>query len=92
MCNDPIEDSEYQSDPTWIFEYVSSFNQNQNHSYHVEIPMRPLDGSALLDTDDNVIFPSSDCGRTGIVLFKFIVYDKDGLIDQVIDIPLEITE
>ena len=53
MCNDPIEDSEYQSDPTWIFEYVSSFNQNQNHSYHVEIPMRPLDGSALLDTDDN---------------------------------------
>ena len=92
MCNDPIEDSEYQSDPTWIFEYVSSSNQNQNHSYHVEIPMRPLDGSALLDTDDNVIFPSSDCGRTGIVLFKFIVYDKDGLIDQVIDIPLEITE
>ena len=54
--------------------------------------MRPLDGSALLDEDGNIIFPSSDCGRTGIVLFKFIVLDKDGLTDQIIDIPMEIIE
>ena len=91
-CNDPIEDLEYQSDPTWIFEYMSSYNLNQNHLYHIDIPMRPLDGSALLDEDGNIIFPSSDCGRTGIVLFKFIVLDKDGLTDQIIDIPMEIIE
>ena len=91
-CNDSIEDSEYQSDPTWIFEYVSSYNINQNHLYQINIPMRPLDGSELLDEDGNTIFPSSDCGRIGITLFKFTVIDQDGLIDQIIDIPLETLE
>ena len=91
-CNDSIEDSEYQSDPTWFFEYVSSYNINQNHLYHIDIPMRPLDGSELLDENGDIIFPSSDCGRTGTVLFEFTVIDQDGLIDQIIDIPLEITE
>ncbi len=90
-CNQSIQDLEYQSDPTWIFEYISS-NTNQNHLYHVDIPIRPLNGSALLNEDGDVVFPSSDCGRTGTVLFKFIVIDKDGLTDQIIDIPLEITE
>ena len=91
-CNDSIEDLEYQSDPTWIFEYLNSYNINQNHLYHIDIPMRPLDGSALLDENGNIIFPSSDCGRIGTVLFEFTVIDQDGLIDQIIDIPLEITE
>jgi len=91
-CNDSIEDSEYQSDPTWFFEYVSSYNINQNHLYQINIPMRPLDGSELLDEDGNTIFPSSDCGRIGTILFKFIVLDQDGLIDEEFDIPLEITE
>ena len=40
----------------------------------------------------NIIFPSSDCGRIGTILFKFIVLDQDGLIDEEFDIPLEITE
>ena len=91
-CNESIEDSDYQSDPTWIFEYVSSNIINDNHLYHIDIPIRPLDGSALLDEDGNIIFPGSDCGRTGTVLFKFTVLDKDGLIDEIIDIPLEIVE
>ncbi len=91
-CNDLIEDLSYQSDPTWIFEYISSYNLNQNHLYHIDIPMRPLDGSGLLDQDGNNIFSESDCGRTGTVLFKFIVLDEDGLIDEVIDIPMEIID
>ena len=92
-CNEPIEDSEYQSDPTWILDYVSSYNFGQNHIYHIDIPMRPLDGSAY-DNDGNIIFPESDCGRIGAVLFKFIVLDKDGLIDttEEFDIVLEITQ
>ena len=100
-CNDPIEDSEYQSDPTWIFDYVSSYNFGQNHIYHIDIPMRPLNGAALYyngecsDNDDDGVcdnFEITDCGRTGTVLFEFTVIDQDGLIDQIIDIPLEITD
>jgi len=91
-CNDSIEDLEYQSDPTWIFEYLNSYNTNQNHLYHIDIPMRPLDGSALVDENENIIFPNSDCGRTGMVFFEFTVIDQHGLIDQIIDVPLEITE
>ena len=91
-CNDPIEDSEYQSDPTWIFDYVSSYNFGQNHIYNIDIPMRPLDGSGYYNDDGTLIFPESDCGRIGAVLFKFIVLDKDGLMDEEFDIVLEITQ
>ena len=91
-CNDPIEDSEYQSDPTWIFDYVSSYNFGQNHIYHIDIPMRPLDGSGYYNDDGTLIFSESDCGRIGIVLFKFTVLDKDGLMDEEFDIALEITQ
>ena len=91
-CNDSIEDSEYQSDPTWIFDYVSSYNFGQNHIYHIDIPMRPLDGSGYYNDDDTLIFSESDCGRTGTVLFKFIVLDKDGLMDEEFDIVLEIIQ
>tara|TARA_Y100001936_G_C15985437_1_gene619233 strand:+ start:214 stop:1068 length:855 start_codon:yes stop_codon:yes gene_type:complete len=91
-CNDPIEDSEYQSDPTWIFDYVSSYNFSQNHIYNIDIPMRPLDGSGYYNDDGTLIFSESDCGRIGTVLFKFIVLDKDGLMDEEFDIVLEITQ
>ena len=53
--------------------------------------MRPLNGDALYDDDGNIIFEASDCGRTGEVLFKFVVIDTDGLSDEVID-TLEIIE
>ena len=91
-CNDSIEDSEYQSDPTWIFDYVSSYNFSQNHIYNIDIPMRPLDGSGYYNDDGTLIFSESDCGRIGTVLFKFIVLDKDGLMDEEFDIVLEITQ
>ena len=87
-CNEPITDDTYQSDETWILNYISS--SENIHLYHIDIPMRPLDGSALLDDDGNIIFEESDCGRTGTVLFKFIVTDKDNLSDQISDIVLEI--
>ena len=93
-CNNSISDSEYQSDPTWIFHYLESIIDTIDYSYtyHVDIPMRPLNGDALYDDDGNIVFEASDCGRTGVVLFKFIIIDIDGLSNEVIDIPLEITE
>ena len=87
-CNEPITDDSYQSDETWLLNYVSSYNDN--HLYHVNIPMRPLNGSELLDDDGNIVFEESDCGRTGVVFFKFIVTDKDNLSDEISDIILEI--
>ena len=50
-----------------------------------------INGQGFYDTDGNLVFSETDCGRTGLVLFKFIVKDEDGLTDQVIDIPIEIT-
>ena len=40
----------------------------------------------------NIISGESDCGRTGTVFFKFLVSDKDGLSEYIIDIPLEIID
>ena len=54
--------------------------------------MRPLDGSALYDEDGNIIFNATDCGRTGIIEFKFIVIDKDGLSDELDGIIMEIIQ
>ena len=42
--------------------------------------------------DGNIISGESDCGRTGTVFFKFLVSDKDGLSEYIIDIPLEIID
>ena len=93
-CNESITDDDYINDDSWIFSYVESNNDDTDHSYqyHVDIPMRPVNGAALYDEDENIIFEEADCGRTGIVFFKFLVIDKDGLSDYIIDIPLEITE
>jgi len=103
-CNgdSPDPNATYESYPTWIFEYVNSDPLTGNHWYHVDFLMRPSDGSGLaydgvcLDVEpaDGICdgFEATDCGKTGSALFKFIVIDKDGLVDEVIDIPLEITE
>ena len=93
-CNEPISDSDYISDPTWIFNYLESSNDDSDYSYqfHIDIPMRPLNGSALYDENGEIIFDASDCGRIGTVFFKFLVLDKDGLSHNIIDIPLEIIE
>ncbi|MDB4125712.1 hypothetical protein N9597_00335 [Candidatus Marinimicrobia bacterium] len=93
-CNQDIVDEGYQSDETWFFNYVPLSNDDSNFTYlyHADILMRPLNGDALFDEQDNIIFSESDCGRTGLVLFKLFVSDKDGLSDEIIDLVLEITD
>ena len=93
-CNEPITDDDYFGDDSWIFNYIESADDNNDYSYqyHVDIPMRPISGVALYDEDGNIISGESDCGRTGTVFFKFLVSDKDGLSEYIIDIPLEIID
>ena len=90
-CNNPIEDTGYISDLSWNFIHTNSNSSNEIHNYEVNIPMRPINGQGFYDNDGNLVFSETDCGRTGLVLFKFTVKDEDGLTDQVIDIPIEIT-
>ena len=54
--------------------------------------MRPFDGSALTDSDGNVLpgFEATDCGRTGDVFFKFQATDNSDLTDSIEDIHIEI--
>ena len=90
-CNEDIIGEEYVSDETWIFDYIES-TTDSTYFYSEEILIRPLDGSALYDNEGNIIFNAADCGRTGIVEFKLIVVDKDGLIDEIDSILMEITQ
>ena len=91
LCNEEIIDNEYLDDDTWIFDYVDS-SSDSTYIYNEIIFMRPLDGSALYDSEGNLIYGASDCGRTGIVEFKFIVKDVDGLSHEVSEIIMEISE
>jgi len=90
-CNEDIIDEDYTSDDTWIFDYIESLTDT-TYTYSEEILIRPLDGSALYDDENNIIFDATDCGRTGIIDFKFIVIDKDGLSNEIDSIIMEITE
>ena len=90
-CNEDIIGEEYVSDETWIFDYIES-TTDSTYFYSEEILIRPLDGSALYDNEGNIIFNAADCGRTGIVEFKLIVVDKDGLIDEIDSILMEIIQ
>ena len=91
LCNQEIIDNEYLDDDTWIFDYVDS-SSDSTYIYNEIIFMRPLNGSALYDSEGNLIYGASDCGRTGIVEFKFIVKDVDGLSHEVSEIIMEISE
>ena len=91
LCNQEIIDNEYLDDDTWIFDYVDS-SSDSTYIYNEMIFMRPLDGSALYDSEGNLIYGATDCGRTGIVEFKFIVKDVDGLSHEVSEIIMEISE
>ncbi len=90
-CNEDIISEDYNSDDTWIFDYTNSLTDT-TYNYSEEILLRPLDGSALYDEDGNIIFNATDCGRTGIIEFKFIVIDKDGLSDELDGIIMEIIQ
>ena len=77
----------------WLLIF-NRFGPNNIFIYTIEIPMRPFDGSALIDSDGNVVpgFEATDCGRTGDVFFKFQATDSSGLTDSIEDIHIEIIE
>lgn len=88
-CNQDIIGEDYISDDTWALDYNIS-NTDTTFSYTKEILIRPIDGSALYDEDGNIIFNETDCGKTGIIEFKLIVIDKDGMNDMIEGILMEI--
>ena len=85
-CNDIIEDSEFQSDETWDLEFIQ-YN-SAGFLYGVIIKMRPLDGSSYEDEHNQ--FEARDCGRTGLIIIRFIITDLDA--NQIFsnEIPIEI--
>ena len=89
-CNEDIIEENYISDDTWIFNYTESLSDT-TFIYDEEILLRPIDGSAYYNNDE-IIFEQTDCGRTGIIEFKFIVQDRDGLKDEVEGVLLELIE
>ena len=88
-CNQDIIGEDYVSDDTWVLDYNESINDT-TFSFLKEILIRPIDGSALYDDEGNIVFTETDCGRTGIVEFKLIVTDKDGMNDMIEGILMEI--
>ena len=95
IINEPISDNDYTNlgFDDWLLIF-NRFGPNNIFIYTIEIPMRPFDGSALIDSDGNVLpgFEATDCGRTGDVFFKFQTTDSSGLIDSIEDIHIEIIE
>ena len=77
----------------WLLIF-NRFGPNNIFIYTIEIPMRPFNGSALIDSDGNIVpgFEATDCGRTGDVFFKFQATDNSGLTDSIKDIHIEIIE
>ena len=88
-CDQDIIGEDYVSDDTWVLDFNESINDT-TFSFLKEILIRPIDGSALYDDEGNIIFAETDCGRTGIVEFKLIVMDKDGMNDMIEGILMEI--
>ena len=89
-CNQDIIEDNYISDQTWVFNYLESISDT-TFIYSEEILIRPIDGSAFYE-EEELIFNETDCGRTGIIEFKFIVEDRDGLKDEIDGILLELIE
>tara|TARA_B100001013_G_scaffold163169_1_gene97594 strand:+ start:76 stop:1020 length:945 start_codon:yes stop_codon:yes gene_type:complete len=93
IINEPISDNDYTNlgFDDWLLIF-NRFGPNNIFIYTIEIPMRPFDGSALIDSDGNVLpgFEATDCGRTGDVFFKFQATDNSDLTDSIEDIHIEI--
>ena len=91
-CTGDLEEySEYTNLGNNNWEFLFQGYVNNNFHYFIDIPFRPLDGSAYYDESGNEVFPATDCGKIGEILFQFTIFDKDGLSDIIEDIPLEIT-
>ena len=89
-CDQDIIEEDYISDQTWIFNYTESLSDTI-FIYDEEILIRPIDGSAFYE-EEELIFNETDCGRTGIIEFKFVVEDRDGLKDVFEGLILELVE
>jgi hypothetical protein len=69
-----------------------ALGQNNSFIYLAEpMPMRPADGSALVDPETgDIIYPATDCGKTGVMFFRFTVTDQFGFQEIKTDISIEI--
>ena len=55
--------------------------------------MRPLDGSSLVENEQEIIPESSfGCGMVGETLFKFIITDSKGQSSILDNVKMEITD
>ena len=89
-----VNDSDYSdggNDTELIFDGFDP--QNNSFIYLAEpMPMRPVDGSALVDPETgDIIYSATDCGKTGVMFFRFTVIDEFGMQEIKTDISLEIT-
>ena len=93
IIDELISDNDYTNlgFDDWLLIF-NGFGPNNIFIYTVEIPIRPFDGSALTDSDGNVVpgFEATDCGRTGDVFFMFQTTDRSDLTDSIEDIHIEI--
>ena len=95
IIDELISDNDYSNlgFDDWLLIF-NGFGPNNIFIYTVEIPIRPFDGSALTDSDGNVVpgFEATDCGRTGDVFFMFQTTDRSNLTDSIENIHIEIIE
>ena len=93
IIDELISDNDYTNlgFDDWLLIF-NGFGPNNIFIYTVEIPIRPFDGSALTDSEGNVVlgFEATDCGRTGDVFFMFQTTDRSDLTDSIEDIHIEI--
>jgi len=95
IIDELISDNDYTNlgFDDWLLIF-NGFGPNNIFIYTVEIPIRPFDGSALTDSEGNVVlgFEATDCGRTGDVFFMFQTTDRSNLTDSIENIHIEIIE
>ena len=72
-CHENLVDNDYWSDEddTWKLTFVEYVDEG--FKYAVILYMRPLNGIAYQDEDND--FPAKDCGRTGEFYIRFIIED-----------------
>ena len=94
VITSPVADENYTNynNDNWLLSHDGNFGPNNTFIYNVEIPMRPFNGLALRDDDENIILGiiDKDCGGTGDVFFMFQTTDRSDLTDSIEDIHIEI--
>ena len=87
-----VNDSDYSDGGNNTELMFEALGQNNSFIYLAEpMPMRPADGSALVDPETgDIIYPATDCGKTGVMFFRFTVTDQFGFQEIKTDISIEI--